>query len=683
MQIPTGFPPGHPRRGCQKNFLWHSLRMKLSWAVLLLSLVLLLSAHAQLEADEKYISISSLAQQGDNLVATDPRTALTAWGDAQAQLRRFQKMYPDWNPGLISYRLEDVTKKIAGLQGESAATNAPPTKIETAGAPAETTDQIRAQLDNLNAQVRAAQSENETLQAKLKEALAAQPATIDATELTRAQEQLRSLMKENDLLKAGRPSAREKVVVTDTNAVAKVQRELNDYVKKYAEQRARAEQLMAENERLRQSQKTGGVDTEALAILRRQNEKLKALVAGDTNELAQTRQQLADFVQKLSAEHAQVEQLTAENAKLQKNSEQNVAALGALREQNQKLQAKLAAVPATPAGSLEAEKLSAQLREARAEIAALKSAAAVAALEKTTLENKVGQLSAELADLRAANFEARLRDLAEQRDDLLKKLSAANKLNASRRGAGAEAQLAALNAEVKTLRDRIAVDEAKAVPFAREELALFKQAAPQLPVAAKKVIHNLPAGAAELVASAQEHFARHEFDAAEADYQKILDRDQNNGLILANLATIELQQDKLADAEKHITAAVAQSPDDAYNLSTLGYLKFRQEKYDEALDVLSRAAAIDPKNPEIQNYLGVTLSHKGQRMQAETALRKAIALNPLYAPAHNNLAVVYLTQKPSSPLLARWHYQKAVTAGQPRNPDLEKMLADEGAPMVP
>jgi cytochrome c-type biogenesis protein CcmH/NrfG len=146
--------------------------------------------------------------------------------------------------------------------------------------------------------------------------------------------------------------------------------------------------------------------------------------------------------------------------------------------------------------------------------------------------------------------------------------------------------------------------------------------------------------------------------------------------VLANLATIEMEQGKLADAEKHITAAVAQSPNDAYNLSILGYLKFRQEKYDDALDALSRAAKLDPRNPEIQNYLGVTLSHKGLRAQAETALRKAIQLDPNYGPAHNNLAVIYINQTPPLVELARWHYQKALDAGQPRNPDLEKMLAE-------
>jgi Flp pilus assembly protein TadD len=162
-----------------------------------------------------------------------------------------------------------------------------------------------------------------------------------------------------------------------------------------------------------------------------------------------------------------------------------------------------------------------------------------------------------------------------------------------------------------------------------------------------------------------------------------LQHDQNNGLVLANLAMIELEQGKLEEAEKHIKEAVAQSPDDAYNLSTLGYLKFRQEKYDEALDALSRAAKLDARNPEIQNYLGLTLGHKGLRAQAETALRKAVQLDPNYGAAHNNLAVIYISQQPPLAALARWHYQKALELGQPHNPDLEQLLDAKAPPAAP
>jgi Tfp pilus assembly protein PilF len=63
------------------------------------------------------------------------------------------------------------------------------------------------------------------------------------------------------------------------------------------------------------------------------------------------------------------------------------------------------------------------------------------------------------------------------------------------------------------------------------------------------------------------------------------------------------------------------------------------------------------------------------RSAAETAFRKAILLNPNYAGAQNNLAVFYLTQQPPSVELARWHYDKAIAAGFPRNPEMEKMLA--------
>ena len=190
---------------------------------------------------------------------------------------------------------------------------------------------------------------------------------------------------------------------------------------------------------------------------------------------------------------------------------------------------------------------------------------------------------------------------------------------------------------------------------------------------------ELPAGSGELVAQAQSFFVARQYDRAETNYLHILQQDENNALVLGNLAAIEMEEGKLDAAEKHLKTALARNPDDAYNLSRLGYLEFQQEKYDDALDSLGRAAKLDPQNPEIENYLGVTLSHKGLRVQAETALRKAIQLDPNYAAAHNNLAVIYISQQPPLVQLARWHYQKALDAGQPHNPELEKAL-DQAVP---
>ena len=593
--------------------------MKFFLPATVLLIFLLTSARAQMSADDQYIAIYGVVQQAETQVrAGEPQQALASLKVAQAQLQKFQKLFPDWNPGIINYRLDSVSKKIAALQARVAAVSAAvPLPAATNGMSAAEAAKSPAQEENLRAELATVQSENQILQAKLKEALASQPAAIDAGELAKAQEKIRSLMKANDLLEA------------------------------------RASLAAAKHGR------------------------------PDTNEISSLRQQLAEVSGKYSAEHSRAEKLMAENAALQKNLQpaggQNSTALEALRGENDRLKAQLSVLQSAANDATAANDLAAKLKSARSQNAELKSAATVAALEKNALENKVKQLSAEVADLRVTNDTGRIRTLTEQRDELAKQLASAGKKTSRK---GADAQLAALNHELQSLRARVAVDEAKPVPYTPDELALFRQTTPPLhPEPIKRSIHELPSGTAELVTSAQQHFSRHEYDQAEADYRKILDRDQNNGLALANLATIELQQGKVEEAEKHIRAALAQNPDDAYNLATLGELEFRQEKYDAALDSLSQAAKLDPNNPEIQNSLGGALSHKGLRVQAETALRKAIEINPLYAPAHYNLAVVYLNQTPPAPLLARWHYQKAIAAGQPRNPDLEKQLADKGVPV--
>ncbi len=589
--------------------------MKLFLAIVLFLSALLSSVHAQQEADDKYVTIYTLIQQGDTLVDNgQPQDALPVYQDAQTRLHKFQLLFPGWDTDIVNYRLNDLADKITKLQLQF-----PAKKIVTPDtAPVETAVKVDPQVTLLQTQLQAAQDENSRLQAKLKEALATQPAMIDAGALVNAQDQIRSLMKENDLLKA-----------SETTEV-----------------------------------------------------KAAPVKSSDDKEVSHLRQQLSEAAKKLSDEHVRAENLVQENTALQRNLARSGSldanSLEMLRDENGRLKSQLTALQAAVNDAGAANELSGKLTVAHAQVAALQSANALAALEKTALENKVKNLSSQLADS-AANAQARIHDLTDERNDLVQKLDSAKVKNSPVKVGDAAAQITALNNEVNVLRSRVEVDESKPVPYSDEELALFRQDTNPEPI--RKSIAQLPAGTAELVASAQQHFSRNEFDQADADYQKILQRDQNNGLTLANLAAIEMQENKLADAEKHIKAALAQSPDDAYNLAMLGKIKFTQGKYDEALDALSRSAKLDPQNPETQNYLGVSFSHKGLRVQAETALRKAIQIDPNYAPAHNNIAVIYLSQNPPLPQLARWHYEKARTAGEPRNLDLEKMLADKGAPV--
>jgi Flp pilus assembly protein TadD len=586
-------------------------------------------ARAQSNPDDQYLIIYALIQQGDTFDNSgEPRRALDDYTEAQTDLQKFQRVFPDWNPKIVNFRLSYLAERIAEVTAKLPSTKPPPAVVAvrpaTANAPgapaAPPNPELQTQLNALHDQVKQLQTDNQTLQSKLKEALAVQPATVSPDQYAQLQQQFRLLMKENDLLVVG----------------------------------------------LSQGNGHAAAGADALTV-----ESLKQALADQTTR---------------------ADTLTLENQALQTRMRSlmtNADAMEALRQENELLKKQLAGSKSAPVATVAAAGEAAALVSARAEIASLQSAAEVNSLEKIALEDQVKKLQGTAAKpsasgTSAAEYESHIRELELERNALLARLGEANQKLYGRKGQDAAAQIDALSQQVDTLRARVAVDEAQPIPYTPEELALFKQSAPQLsanPNAEKKSVHELPGGTATLVAEAQTHFAARDYAKAEANYQEILRKDQNNGLALANLATIELEENKLDDAEKHIQAALAQSPNDPYNLTVLGRVQFAEAKYDDALDSLSRAAKIDPRNPDIENYLGVTLAQKGLRTQAETALRRAVQLDPNYGAAHNNLAVIYLTQEPPLVELARWHYQKALAAGQPHNAALEKMLADKGAPV--
>jgi tetratricopeptide (TPR) repeat protein len=562
--------------------------MKRLVALTVLLLAAMLPAQAQQTPDDQYVIIYSLMQQADGLENSgEPRQALAQYVETQAELEKFQKIFPDWHPNIIDFRLNYLAEKIAELSAKVPVTNPPPATVATPPgmvAPIAATD-LESQLSALHEQVRQLQTDNTTLQVKLKEALTAQPTMIDSSELAKAQAQIQSLMKENDLLKAGITQAQ----ASDT-------------------------------------------------------------IASGAPVLEQLRRQLAEANQKLARQTARADKLALENQTLQTKIQSLLASASgveALREENQLLKKQLAELKSAPANSSSTADLNSELARLRGQLAALQSDTEVSWLEKAALENRL----------------QRFQSMTVPREN--------------------DVRVRELTGEVGTLRARLAVDEARTVPYTPEELALFKQSEPQLiasPETNVETASELPADTITLVAEAQRDFSSRQFDKAEDAYLKILRRDENNPLTLANLATIEINLNKLDDAEKHIRQALAQNPNDAYNLSVLGHLEFLQGKYDASLDTLSGAANLNPQSPQIQNYLGVALAQKGLRAQAETALRKAVQLDPNYGDAHNNLAVIYISQEPPMAELARWHYQKALEAGQPRNLDLEKTLAEKGAP---
>jgi Flp pilus assembly protein TadD len=613
--------------------------MKRLLALVLVTLLAALSPARAEGPDDIYLRIFSLIQDGDTLKANgDIRPALAKYNEAQTALKNFQRGYPDWNPKVVTFRLDYLASHIVELQAAAPTATAAATTNSAAAAnpslavtfmakPPGTTepakpvapDDSQDQLNKLTAQVARLQAERDQLRAdnakllddrnglqsdksllesKLKEALTLQPA-VDPADLTRAQEQLKSAQTENEQLRASLEKAK------------------SSQSSEWAVEKAALE------EKLKASQK----DIEAAAALLAENQVLKKRVA-DLQTATPT---------------------TGKSGDLQR-----------------------------------------QLAQAQAQLAALESDKEVLRLQNTALEERVKQMTAAgtAATVAAAaaapasnpGDAARIEKLQRERDDLEKKLQAAYKqLRNKKAPAATTTQVEDLQDQLARMQAKLDAFEARQVPYTTEELALLKQPEPKLaePKPAKKSVHELPPAEASLVIEARHYFSEGKYDKAEENYQQVLKEDDKNVAALANLAAIEMERNRLDMAETNLTQALVLSPDDAYSLSVMGNLKFRQGKYDDALDVLSRAAKLDPNNAEIQNYLGLTFSEKGLRGPAETALRRAIQLEPGYGSAHNNLAVIYLTQQPPATELARWHYQRALAAGNPRNPDLERMLADK------
>lgn len=616
--------------------------------------------------EDQYIAIYYLIQQGDT-AQTDGKNAEAAerYRDAQSALQKLQTTYPLWQTNVVSFRLSYLAKRLAALP-------ATPPPVPPATANPETAGQVNV----LQSQVQQLQVNNSTLQARLREALSARPASVDPASVAQAEERIKQLSKENELLKASLAATPPQTGgPANTKQLAQLRKELDNAKRKLASESARAAALAREKgdlqDRLDKTNTSPG-DLSSRRVVQRQLEDTKRKLDEQraiAEQLARDKNGLATRLNSLEADAANASALRAENA--------------LLRKQVTSLQS--GTVPATSTNDL-----ARRLASAEMQIAALQSERDLLRLERMALESRVKTLIASANTKPAVQAAARpddarrIKELEEQRDTLQRQLAVAVTELARSKGGSDGAKADELAGQLAALRAKLNVYEAKPVPYSAEELALFRQSPSRLastdqPIRKSSNIPKPPPGMGALVVEAQRHFARGELAQAEQKYQQVLSKDSKNVYTLANLAAIQIEADKLDDAEKNLKQALAVAPDDTYSLQMLGYLKFRQEKYDDALTFLSQAAQLSPESAEIQNYLGVTLSHKGQRNAAESALRQALILEPNYGSAHNNLAVIYATQNPPYVELARWHYQKAIDAGHPKNAELEKLFDKKAA----
>ena len=528
-----------------------------------------------------------------------------------------------------------LKKQLAERQAAPSSTSAPATAKEDRSAQSA---RAQAQIASLEKTKEALHRENEALTEQLKKQALLAVAATNAPQSAKAQEtkRVKKLEQERDALKQQLEASKRELnsarsaATTNAPQVAK------------AQDTKRVKKLEQERDALKQQ----------LEASKKELNSARSAVTTNAPQVAEAQE--TKRVKKLEQERdALKQQLDASKKEL--NSARSAATTNApqvAKAQETKRVKKL---------EQERDALKQQLEASKKELNSARSAA-------TTNAPQVAK----------AQEAKRVKKLEQERDDLRKKLDVATKELSGRKGKTTPARTLEAEKQLASMRAKLDALQASPVPYTPEEAALFRRPETK-PVEivskpARKASKELPPDSVALYAEAKRYYSAKQLDKAEDRYLQVLREDQNHVPTLANLAAVELELNHLPQAETNILQALELAPDDPACLAILGNLRFRQAKYDAAFDALSRAAEADPRNAEVQNYLGLTLSAKGLRGPAETALRKAIQLEPRYGDAHNNLAVIYATQKPPLLELARWHYQRALEAGTKPNPELEKLL---------
>ncbi len=660
-----------------------------SITTLVLSLGLLFTAQAA-GPDDSFIQAYTLIAQADNLSRLGQKnSAIQKYRQAHNDLAALQSGYPNWNAGVVSFRIKYVDQKLKALGDaapETAAPSAKPAVLDPAAA--------RREISILKRKVESLENAIILKDAKLKEALSAVPSPEETQQLATLEANLSGLRQENANLKSAIDKATTRLKGANTG-LAKAQADAEKAQADLAKAQAETEKT---NEALAQAVEEA--KTAKAKANDRQAKRLENKLADKQENLAKTEKELASLAtahkaleselksfKKGSREkdlQAQVGSLQKELSGNQKDLEKASGDVAALKSDKISLEEELKSFKK---GNREKE-LEAEVGSLEKQLANSNSKLKETASNLTSAENSNDSLGDQLKAFQKGSREKEFRNYISSLEKRLAKAERKNTNPASKRKGltgifnwqksdrAEKAQAAELQNRIDTLRSRLEILEAEKIPYTDEEKKLFAEPntgdQPVNTLQAK--VATLPEGGADDFKAGQAALIEAKFGEAEQKFLHVLKLDEENPLTLGNLALAQMEQGNYEGAEASLTRALKNDDEDAFSLSLIGTLRYRQKKYDEARDYLAKAVKLNPEDSRAQHFLGSTLNNLGQRKAAETALRKAVQIKPGYSEAHHNLAVVYATQNPPFIALAKFHYDKAVAGGHKKNADLEKIL---------
>lgn len=459
--------------------------MRRFMAVLLLALLPLL---ARGQADAEFLGIYNLIEEAETLErGGDVAGAYQRYLAARRDLEAFARANPLWNPTIVKFRRGFLDAKLGELKPRvpdaerAAPLHAPATAADRAADLALRAAQLEERLAASQRQTRQLEStradleaERETLRAKLREALAARPADVDPAALRRAEERITLLLKENEVLKASleRQAADQAKAAEALGRAAALEKELAEARARLKAQRAAADELVLENERL-------------AARLRG---------AGETSQIPALRAEVDRLQQALDAARAEAGASAARQRELD-------AALAAGRSDLERAQRAAAA-------------LQRQLAELSDQFTAQNELVERLQTDNADLARRLATLTAREAPAPAVTSDAdreRIQALEREREQLRRELVLAREELAARealREGERAAEAARWRGRVQSLEARVAALAAQPEPYTPEELALFqepvrREVLPEpAPAAPAKATQVIAASVAEALAQA-------------------------------------------------------------------------------------------------------------------------------------------------------------------------------------
>ena len=631
-----------------------------SITTLVLSLGLLFTAQAA-GPDDSFIQAYTLIAQADNLSRLGQKnSAIQKYRQAHNDLAALQSGYPNWNAGVVSFRIKYVDQKLKALGDaapETAAPSAKPAVLDPAAA--------RREITILKRKVESLGNAIILKDAKLKEALSAVPSPEETQQLATLEANLSGLRQENANLKSAIDKATTRLKGANTG-LAKAQADAEKAQADLAKAQAETEKT---NEALAQAVEEA--KTAKAKANDRQAKRLENKLADKQENLAKTEKELASLAtahkaleselksfKKGSREkdlQAQVESLQKELSGNQKNLEKASGDVAALKSDKISLESELKSFKKgsrekdlqAQVGSLQKELSGNQkdLEKASGDVAALKSDKISLESElksfkkgnrEKELETEVGSLEKQLANsnsklketasnlasaensndslgdqLKAFQKGSREKEFSNYISSLEKRLAKAERKNTNpaskRKGLtgifnwqksdrAEKAQVAELQNRIDTLRSRLEILEAEKIPYTDEEKKLFAE-----PNTGDQPVNTLQAKVATLPEGGAD-----DFKAGQA-------------------ALIEA---KFGEAEQKFLHVLKLDEENPLTLGNLALAQMEQGNYEGAEASLTRALKNDDEDAFSLSLIGTLRYRQKKYDEARDYLAKAVKLNP-------------------------------------------------------